>query len=573
MPRVSAPRTEVIAELGEQLRFGSRRSLVRHLDRIDELAAQIEDDGLYPEDFIVFRITGYRPEIATPRMLPGAALRGDLSALAERLSESAGLTQADLSEPCETVVTLTKRWGITRRTLERYRRLGLVARRVDLGSGHRALVFSRAGVEAFERRHADRLGKAARFSRLEPTDADRLLRRAERYRGRFGWSLNRVAQRLAARTGRSHEGVRRLLRRADESRSDPLFPEPGPPTRRERLLAVRAVARGIEPARLAQRAGRRKSAVIRALNEGRADLLRDLSLPADGSSDPGPACEQPAARIDRLTDAPTELAALIERMRVRHAVPPAAERARMQAYRALVTAAGARIGALPTASVSGADLDEIETLLRRAAMIKAVLAESQFRLAIDTLEQRLGGPLDALGPARSRDLAMGAIAVVADAIDRHDPARGGRLAAPVSLALSRWAAGIPDIARTAEPGRAARRTPAGVPVPDWTRRIAPWQAWLGPDPRIAGVLGRLEPDDRDLLARRFGFSGDPPQTLEAVASSMGKRALHLARAERRAIRQALMLVRESLHPAPKPAAPPVNPGGNNPDTKRGDPNR
>lgn len=566
MPRISAPRTDAIADLGEQLRFGSRRTLLRQLDRIDELAASIDDDGLYPEDFVVFRITGYRPDTPEPRMLPGAALRGDLSALAERLSESAALTEADLGDAPETVATLTQRWGVTRRTLERYRRLGLIARRVDLGSGHRALVFSRAAVEAFERRHADRLGRARRFSRLEPGDSERLLRQAERYRARFGWSLNRVAQRLAARTGRSQEGLRRLLRRADDARPDPVFPEPGPPTRRERLLAVRAVARGVEPALLAQRTGRRKSAVLRALNDGRADLLRDLALPADAPPDPGPAADRPEAGPGPLPAGPDDLAELVAMMRERVTVPPGVERARAEAYRALTGAAGSRIGALPNASVSGAELDEIETLLRHAAIIKAALVRSQFRLGVDTLEQRLGGPVDALDPARTRQLLLGVTGVIADATDRHDPARGGRLAAPVSLALNRWASGVPDVARPPEPGRAARRTPAGLPVPDWTRRVAPWQRWLGPDPRIARVLERLDPDDRALLIRRFGLGTGPPETLAGVAASMGKKANHLARAERRALRRALALVRETARAETARSGH----AGNNPPAREGD---
>lgn len=537
MPRVSQPRTDVIAELGEQLRFGTKKTLVRHLDRIDELAAQLDDDGLYPEDFIVFRITGYRPEIATPRMLPGGALRGDLSALAERISESAGLTETDLTEPCETVASLTERWGITRRTLERYRRLGLIARRVNLGSGRRALVFSRAGVEAFEQRHAERLGKAASFSRMGEADTDRLARRAVRYRRRLGWSLNRVAQRLAVRTGRSPESVRRVLRRADRRRPKPLFPEPGPPTRRDRMLAVRAAARGVEPALLARRMDRRKSAVLRALHDGRADLLRSLDLPAGGPPDPGV-----AARVSGSNPgvrAPTELGTLIAQMRERTTPSAADERAHAAAYRALVAGAGARIARLPTAGASGAELDSIETMLRRAAWLKAALVRTELRLGIDTLEQRLGGPLDTLPPARARQLATGLIGVIADAVDRFDPARGGRLAAPVSLALGRWCAGVPDVAASPEPGRASRRLPAGVRVPDWTRNIAPWQAWLWPDPRLAGVLDRLDGDDRALLTRRFGLGTSPPETLEAIAASTDKRAVHLARAERRAIRRAL----------------------------------
>jgi RNA polymerase primary sigma factor len=546
MPRVTTPRTEVIAELGEQLRFGSKKTLMRHLDRIEELAAQIEDDGLYPEDFVVFRISGYRPEVATPRMLPGAVLKGDLSALAERISESAGLTEDDLAGPCETVSSLTARWGVTRRTLERYRRLGLIARRVDLGSGRRALVFGRAGVEAFERRHAERLGRAARFGRLSDREVGLLERRAERYRSRLGWSLNRVAHRLAARTGRSPEGVRRVLRRVNESRADPIFPEPGPPTKRERLLAVRAAARGIEPAVLAQRTGRRRSAVRRALNDGRADLLRSLELPAGGPAvvaasvlGAGP------ARSGLAVEGPRELAGLMAQMRERVVPVGAEERSRAGAYRGLVASAGARIAGLPPATVSGAELDEIETMLRWAALLKAALVRTQLRLAIDTLEQRLGGPLEGLAPARARVLAIGLIGVVGDGVDRFDPARGGRLAGPVSLALGRWTAGVADVSAAPEPGRATRRTPSGVAVADWSVRVSPWQAWLSPDWRLAGVMGRLEGPDRALLAARFGLDGGVPRTLEGIAQSMGKRAVHLARSERRALRRALALVREA----------------------------
>lgn len=555
MPRVSQPRTDVIAELGEQLRYGAKKTLVRQLDRIDELAAHVEDDGLYPEDFIVFRITGYRPEIRSPRMLPGAALRGDLSALAERISESAGLTEDDLTDPCETVASLTDRWDISRRTLERYRRLGLIARRVDLGSGRRALVFGRAGVEAFERRHADRLGRAARFSRMGEADTRRLARRAEGYRRRLGWTLNRVAQRLAARTGRSPESVRRVLRAADRERSKPLFPEPGPPTRRDRLLAVRAVARGVEPALLARRLDRRKSAVLRALHDGRADLLRGLGLPAAGPAEPGVAARSPHALTTPPTPGPVELNALIAQMRERTTPSAVVERDRAAAYRALVGAAGVRTAALPPSGASGAELDEIETMLRRASRLKGALVRTELRLGIDTLEQRLGGPLDALPPARARTLALGLIGVVADAVDRFDPARGGRLAAPVSLALGRWCAQVPDVAASPEPGRAARRLPAGVPVPDWTRRIAPWQAWLEPDPRLRGVLGRLGEDDRTLLARRFGLGETLPESLAAIAASEDKRAVHLARAERRAVRRALALAREPADAGNK-AGPP-----------------
>jgi RNA polymerase primary sigma factor len=543
VPKVSTPRTEVIAELGEQLRFGSRKTLLRQLERIEELAAQIEDDGVYPEDFVVFRVTGYRPESGQQRMLPGAALRGDLSALAERLSESAALTEQDLGGPVETVASLTARWGVTRRTLERYRRLGLVARRVDLGSGRRALVFSRAGVEAFERMQGARLGRAARFSRIEDDELERLWSRAVRYRARTGWSLNRVAQRMSARSGRSADGLRRALRRMDRSRGQGVFPEPGPPTRRERDLAVRAAARGIEPALLARRLGRRKSAVIRAHHDARAELLRDLSLSTGRPGENDAVLRSEPARTGLGVDVPTDLAGLIARMRERVVPVAFEERARAAAYRVLVARAAAGIAAFPSASVSGAALDAVETDLRWASMLKAVLVRSQLTLGIETLEQRIGGPVDSLAPVRATSLCLGVIGVIAEAVDRFDPSRGGRLAAPVGLAVSRWCAGVSDVAVPPEAGRAARRAPSGVAVADWTRAVAPWQAWLLPDARVPAVMRLLGDADRTLLATRFGLGGAVPRTLESIAAETGKRALHLARAERRAVREALRLAR------------------------------
>jgi len=550
MPRVSTPRTDVIAELGEQLRFTSKRVLLRHLDRIDELAAQVDPEALYPEDFVVFRVTGYRPELGEARLVPGEALRGDLSSLAERLSESAGLTEDDLDGPVETIASLTERWGVSRRTLERYRRLGLIARRVDLGLGRRALVFARAGVERFETIHADRLEKAGGFTRFDDREMDRQWRAAERYRRRMGWSLNRIAQRLAARTGRSAEGIRRSLLRRDRQRiagDHALFPEPGPPTARDRLLAVRASRRGIEPALLAKRSGRRKSAAVRALNDGRADLLRslDLDYASQGEVETSGMPDAEPVRTGLVIHGGGDLGALLDQMRERTAPVSFEERSRSIAYRVLVRRAAERIAELPASTVSGAELDTIETTLRWASMLKALLVRSQLRLALETLEARLGGGLETLPPARASVLALAVIDAACEGVDRFHPARGGRLAAPVSLALQRWASHVPDVAAAVVPGKATRMTPTGYAVRDWTRSVALWQAWLEPDPRLGGVLDRLDDHERSLLTRRFGLDGSPPETLDAIARSMDKRAVHLARGERRAIRHALRAARDA----------------------------
>ncbi|HCT43892.1 MAG TPA: hypothetical protein DF699_01605, partial [Phycisphaerales bacterium] len=166
MPAVSKARTPSIAQLARELGYASKPTLLRHLAHIDELGPQIDPEQLYPHDWIVFRVTGYRPDINNPDLIPGEALRGDLSALAESISEAAGLTPDDIPPEHETINSLAARWGVSRKTIERYRRLGLIARRIDLGSGRRKVVFLRPTVEWFETMNKDRLGQASRFDRI-----------------------------------------------------------------------------------------------------------------------------------------------------------------------------------------------------------------------------------------------------------------------------------------------------------------------------------------------------------------------------------------------------------------------
>ena len=99
MPAISQAKTPCIAQLASELGYASKPTLIRHLERIDGLGPQVDPEGVYPEDWIVFRITGYRPDIDSPALVAGDALRGDLSAIAEKISEAAKLTADDIHEP------------------------------------------------------------------------------------------------------------------------------------------------------------------------------------------------------------------------------------------------------------------------------------------------------------------------------------------------------------------------------------------------------------------------------------------------------------------------------------------
>jgi RNA polymerase primary sigma factor len=603
LPRISTP---ALAGLAQQLRFAPADALRRDIDRAEALAAEIDPAQTYPEDWLVFRITGYRPDLGAPAMIAGSSLLADLSALVERLCDAAHLLAAEMPDAVPAPV-LAARWAVSRKTLDRCRKSGLIARRVIGDESKPFLVFTPSAIAAYERRDAARLREAAAFTRIPPELEARMIRRAARYRRRFKCSLNAAAERLARRYGRAHETVRQLLRRHDRgARAEhAIFSEPGLLTDRQKEAVFRAWLRAVEPGDMARRYGRSRAAIHRAINEARAQRLRGLDLPAASGAPASavatnldPVLAPVHVRTGLGAPGETDLLAFIESARATGAPLGVEELARSAAYHALLCHAAARAAALPASGAGAEALDQIETALRWAARLKAELVRSQLPLMIRTLEGAIGRPLEQLRAGELIRLITDSIAAIAHAVDQFDPATlprparlpraakphserparapadlPARLASPASIALSRvasaWvkttapppASSAPSrlAATAAQPQarpRATTRLTPGTDLADWTLRIAPWQAWLEPRAAVRHALERLPDRSRLFLIARFGWAvagdgraggsgtgGGPPHTLTSLAATFRTTRIQAARLELRALHAALGLVR------------------------------
>lgn len=534
------------------------------------MAGDLDPAGMYPEDWVVFRLTGYRPEMERPALIAGADLIADLSPLIEHLCVAAELGEGDLGDPAGWLGAeeVCRRWGVSRKTLDRCRRGGLLARRVAVqkGSARHRIVFAAGAVEAFERRHAERLEKAAGFSRIDPETEERLARRAARYRLRLGWSLGQISARLAERTGRGRETIRQLILRNDAAAAragaTPLFARKGPLRSVQREVIERAYDRGcgVDASELARRHGVSVATVYRVLAERRAARLREWAARAAvGPAAPAGAGERAlahaAAREGLGRPGPATLAELLAFVESARPEGPAVEAARAAAFVYLRDDALRRVERLPRADPPVAELDEIETRLRWAARLKAEMVRSQLPLAVKTIESFLSGPggrdLRSLPPRAAQRIAAVAVAAVIEGVERYDPAKGGRLAAPVGLALNRavsaWARGEGAQFAGGGDGRAsARPDPAAIALEDFTLRVSPWQAWLEPDVRVRAGLWRVPPELAEVLVMRMGWAegesgGGPPRTLAEVARLRGVTPGRVSRLEHRAMRLALGL--------------------------------
>ncbi len=562
-----------VEHLAGQLRFAPPEALLRAVERVEELAAEIDGEAEYPADWVVFRVTGYRSDRATEAMSPirGTVLLADLSPLAERLSHGAKVPIGEARRAGMLgVEDLCARWRVSRKTIDRLRRRGLIARRALDARGRASLVFAPAVVEKFEAAHAEALSGAGAFTRIDPDTEERMVRRAARYRRMFDWSLSTAAARIAEHFGRSHEAVRALLLRQGPALSLPSRPRVARDSGRETL---RAMSRGAEPRTIAARTGVTARGVARAAALSRRELLRDLLDAGDLTTSRSPTFDHPAADEVILAPAPvrtglggpanTDLLALLRAARERDPRPPNEERARALAYHYLRFRAAGVIGTLDAQHPSATDLDRVETWLRWSARLKAELMRPQLHLVVETLEGLLGGPPEelplGLHSAQLVSLVRAALAALGEAVDQFEPQRparvpAGRLAAAAGMALARactrWmrSHGLEGAERPAK--RAASRLLEGVVIPDWTLSCAPWQTWLEPDARVRAALAGLDAGEREVLAERFGWTGGPPRTLAEIAAARRTTVIRAAVMERRALRAAFAWARA----APEPGA-------------------
>lgn len=565
MPPLATITISLLERLSRDRRYAPPEVVRADLGRIQALVWDLEPERAYPEDWVEFRLTGRSHTTARGDLIVGEALVAELSAYAERLTEQAGLTPpdgaVDSTELCD-------RWTISRKTLDRFRRRGLIAWRVRGPDGRARLVFPPGAVEQFEARRHEMVERAGRFSRIEPELEAQIVRRAARYHRVLGCSLNQAALRLAERFGRSHEAIRKLLQRHEKLR--PVFKQVAVLGERERRVMFRAWRLGAEPTALGRRYRKSRGSVLRAISLERADRLRALRQEGALEGPEGPTFAMPDAEgvllsaepVRRGLGAPghTDLLGFVLGARRRIVPMGAVEQARAVAYQFLRWRASALIADLHVYNPGSGDVDRIETLLRWAARLKAELVRQELALALETLEKGAGGTLDDMPAPAAAALARELVEKVAEAVDHFDPFKaaraGGRLAGPVALAVQKLAVRVVRDRQTTaqrEPLlRSLARLTAKVAFDDWTLAVSPWQAWLEPDRRVRPFAAAGGADAAAVLASRFGWADAPPRTIEQTASELSISTIAVVKLERRGIQAALAAGRHTAQ-APQPA--------------------
>ena len=535
-------KTAAIGELLKQLRYASPEVRLKQLRAAEQLAREIDPERTYPDEFIMFRITGYRPDSAeTGAILFGAALVGDLAQFVAELSKDLAIEATD-DRPALTLEALAKQWGVSLKSLSRYRHRGLICQMLVIaGKPHMACYADEAA--RFAAAHPKLLRKAADFRRIDDATIAAIVDRARHLRDEDSTiSLNKAARLLAREHARSLEAVRGVLRRHDAQRERPIFTEPGPLSERQRRVIYRAWRLGMTPSAIGRRFGKSAQSIHRAINLHRLAMLRRLpisfvNIPTFDRPEADDVILSPASVRAGLGDDPrfhdafTLIAACKQAGQEKESFAQV-EQQRLAAYNWLKLRA---IHSMATDEPwpSAEMVDEIETSLRWASRVKRRLVEGALPAAIRAIEQALHRPLSELPSPHVLVLIHLAVRTASTAVETSDPARGSGLDRVVAFAMGRTMATQTLGVRA---GRAAARhageTLATAAMFD---TLNEWQVDLDLPWRMRTRIGALSDEARDVVTLVMGLGDEAPLTPSDAAKRLNVTRSHAARVLHRAI--------------------------------------
>lgn len=532
-PLTQSYRCPQLAQLARQLVFAPPDRRAEQVRRAERFHDQIDPEVEYPYEFVSYRITGFRGESDHEGLLPGDCVRDDLRILIDTLSKSAPVPALE-DESVETTEQLAARLGVSAKTIQRWRKLGLrwrwiapigrsasprrsddatrSVRRLGVADTQPVLVYPRASVERFLGDHPERVRHAERFTRMPAHTRARIVERAIRLAATTDATLNRIASHLAARTGRGVETVRQVLLKHDRtSNAPPRFADrTATLSARERRVIDRARRRGVGVTRMADRFETTRTTVYRVLLQRRVSALRRLPMqhvesPVFNRPDadavllrpgplPDPASLRPvAASTVRLL---AELPAQIRPLFLADGIDAAAQTSLAIRMNYLRFKASRSCAAISRRSPRAGDIKAVERLLADAFAIHQMLMRANLRTVWSIARRHLA---DGAGLPRLLELMLVAVPIAHETIDEFDASREHTLDAYLAWSLMR---SFVRPQQTPDPSRAHRRPDAealAIQIERAINEYRPAPARLAPSKSVSIDAERSSIDAAALL--------------------------------------------------------------------------
>jgi RNA polymerase sigma factor (sigma-70 family) len=399
--------------------------------------------------------------------MKGEELAEDLRVFIWKLSGQIAEAVEEQGEKVYTVEDLAKSLDVSTKTIDRWRKRGLPARKFTFGDGKKRLGILQSAVDKFLDKDREPAESAKKFNRLSHAEKQAIIRRASRLASKGRKSRHQIIEQIAMETGRAHETVRYTILNYEKRRPDkPIFDKAAgviDPTQAQELYILFQQGCGVDE--LMRRFDRSKSSIYRIINQRRAKVLlaRKIEFIAsdefleDGAKEkilgepfkwkPTTSTEESSLVEERSESMLSEYLQTIRNSPVldREQETELFRRYNYLKYLACIQRAGMHPAQVPSSRVR-----EIEGYLDEAEKIKQLLIESNLRLVVNVAMKHMGG-----GANLSDLVSEGNVSLMA-AVESFDYRRGVRFAAHASWAIAKdYAHRMPgETSRAGKPGAA-----------------------------------------------------------------------------------------------------------------------
>jgi len=265
-----------LAQLLMQLRFTPQDKQRSELEAAEKLYALIDETKQYPFDFVSFHITGFHPQgDIDHQLIEGRELRHDLELFIARLSGKLVTPACEQSEKVYSAEELAERFNVSTKTIARWRRRGLLARKFVFDDGGHRFGFLESTVERFVHNHPRLVAQAGRFRRLTAKERQQVVRQARSLAAKTSLSRHQIIEDICGKLGIAHETARYTLAEYEKQHPDrPVFRRPSGRMRpTEAAELYRLHKQGIGVRQLMARFDRSRATIYRIVNQRRAMTL------------------------------------------------------------------------------------------------------------------------------------------------------------------------------------------------------------------------------------------------------------------------------------------------------------